>query len=172
MAFINIEIKARTDRAAAIRQYLLDNKADYRGIDHQTDTYFKVPNGRLKLREGNIENSLIYYSREESSGTKQSNVDMLEATNPAALKSVLSKAIGILAVVSKRREIYYIGNVKFHLDTLDGLGEFVEIEACDRDDQLPVEKLKEQCAFYMTAFGVKAEDLIQKSYSDMVMEMS
>ena len=172
MAFINIEIKARTARAATIRQYLHDNHAEYKGTDHQTDTYFKVTNGRLKLREGDIENNLIYYSRAETAGTRQSDVDMLEAANPPALKAVLSKAMGILAIVTKRREIYYIGNVKFHLDTLEGLGEFVEIEASDKNDDIPVEKLQAQCEYYMGAFGVRPEDLIQKSYSDMVMEIT
>ena len=171
MAFINIEIKARTTRAAAIRQYLQEHGAEYRGTDEQTDTYFKVAHGRLKLREGNIENNLIYYSRTETGGTKQSNVEMMEATDPPALKNILSNAMGILAVVSKRREIYYIGNVKFHLDSLDGLGEFVEIEACDRFEDIPVETLREQCEQYMTAFGVRDEDLIRKSYSDMIMEL-
>lgn len=171
MAFINIEIKARTTRAHDIRQYLQEHGADYRGTDHQTDTYFKVLNGRLKLREGNIENNLIYYRREETEGIRQSNVEMTEVKNAAVLKAMLSKAMGILTVVNKRREIYYIGNVKFHLDMLDGLGEFVEIEACNRFEDIPVETLQQQCEEYMAAFKVNREDLIRKSYSDMVMEL-
>ena len=171
MAFINIEIKARTTRATEIRKYLQENDAAFIGTDLQTDTYFNVPNGRLKLREGNIENNLIYYSRAETGGTKQSNVDMMQVADPPVLKNILAKAMDVLAVVSKRREIYYIGNVKFHLDTLDGLGEFVEIEACDRFEDISVERLKEQCEEYMNVFGVREEDLVRKSYSDMVMEM-
>ena len=171
MAFINIEIKARTTRVADIRKYLQENGAACIGTDHQTDTYFNVNNGRLKLREGNIENNLIFYSRAETGGTKQSNVEMMQVADPPVLKNILSKAMNILAVVSKRREIYYIDNVKFHLDTLEGFGEFVEIEACDRFEEIPVEKLKEQCEEYMKLFGVKEEDLIKKSYSDMVMAL-
>ena len=170
MAFINIEIKAKTTRSAEIRNYLLQHGAEFRGTDHQTDTYFNTSHGRLKLREGNIENSLIFYRRAETSGTKQSDVDMMDAHDPAALKGILAKAMGVLAVVSKRREIYFIGNVKFHLDILDGLGEFVEIEAANRFEDIPVEKLKAQCEHYMRAFGVPEEDLVRKSYSDMVME--
>ena len=60
MPFLNVEIKARCNNPAAIRSYLNQNKAHFKGADEQADTYFSVSNGRLKLREGNIENNLIY----------------------------------------------------------------------------------------------------------------
>ena len=85
MAFINIEIKARTTRAAEIRKYLQEKDAAFIGTDLQTDTYFNVANGRLKLREGDIENNLIYYSRAETGGTKHSNVDMMQVADPPVL---------------------------------------------------------------------------------------
>ena len=169
MAFINIEIKARTNKADRIRQYLLNHDADVQGIDEQTDTYFNVPNGRLKLRQGNIENNLIYYQRQETGGTKQSNVDLFKVEDGDALRDMLTKALGVKAVVQKKREIYYIGNVKFHLDTLEELGSFVEIEAANRFEDIPVEKLKQQCEAYMKEFGVEDGDLIRQSYSDMVL---
>ncbi|HYF30950.1 MAG TPA: class IV adenylate cyclase [Chitinophagaceae bacterium] len=170
MAFINIEIKARTTRAEAIRQYLRQAGAEHRGTDRQTDTYFVVPHGRLKLREGNIENNLIYYHRQETGGPKQSDVELVKTQDPPALKSVLAKALGVLAVVSKQREIYYIGNVKFHVDTLEGLGEFVEIEASNQfEDNLTATQLRAQCERYMKEFGLEAGDLVNESYSDMVM---
>ena len=168
MAFINIEIKARTNKTAHIRQYLLNHEADAQGTDEQTDTYFNVPNGRLKLRQGNIENNLIFYQRKETGGTKQSNVDLCKVDDADSLKEILVKALGVKAVVKKQREIYYIGNVKFHLDTLEGLGSFVEIEAANRFEDIPVEKLKQQCEAYMKEFGVEDGDLIRQSYSDMV----
>lgn len=168
MGFINIEIKARSARTGAIRDFLLSNGAAPKGTDRQTDTYFNVANGRLKLREGNIENNLIYYEREETGGLKQSDVEMIAVHEGPALKSMLSKSLGVKAVVSKTREIYYIGNVKFHIDAVEGLGSFVEIEASNKSDDVPEERLKEQCAFYMNAFGVRGEDLVNASYSDMV----
>lgn len=169
MAFINIEIKARTNRTHHIRQYLINHEAEPQGTDEQTDTYFNVPNGRLKLRQGNIENNLIYYQRQETSGTKQSNVDLCKVQEGDALRNILAKALGVKAVVQKKREIYYIHNVKFHLDTLEGLGSFVEIEAANRFEDIPVEKLKQQCEAYMREFGIEEGDLIQQSYSDMVL---
>ena len=64
MPFLNVEIKAGCRNAEFIRNYLQANNAELKGTDEQTDTYFEVPNGRLKLREGNIENNLIFYERE------------------------------------------------------------------------------------------------------------
>jgi len=72
-------------------------------------------------------------------------------------------------VVKKKREIYYIKNVKFHLDTLEGLGNFVEIEAGNKTHSLTVEELHRQCEYYLKEFGIKEEDLIDQSYSDMLL---
>ncbi|AXY74231.1 CYTH domain-containing protein [Paraflavitalea soli] len=172
MSFINIEIKARTEKTAQIRQYLLNRGAEFRGIDGQTDTYFNVPNGRLKLREGNIENNLIWYQRSNQAGPKQSDFILTPVPDAASLKQTLTNALGIKVTVVKKREIYFIGNVKFHLDELDGLGNFVEVEASNKTEDLPVEKLQEQCEYYRKAFEIKDEDLLQYSYSDMLLNKS
>jgi len=78
-------------------------------------------------------------------------------------------ANGIKVVVKKRREIYFIDNVKFHIDEVPGLGSFVEIEAGNRFEDIPQEKLEEQCAFYLKQFMIKSEDLVEVSYSDMLL---
>jgi adenylate cyclase class IV len=70
---LNIEIKAKTSDLEFIRDYLKTNKAEFKGTDFQVDTYFNVSHGRLKLREGNIENNLIYYERQDIAGAKESN---------------------------------------------------------------------------------------------------
>jgi len=168
MSFINIEIKARTEQQEHIRTYLLANDAIFKGTDIQTDTYFNVPDGRLKLRTGNIENNLIYYRRPDLQGPRQSDFQLVAVQDANALKNMLTTALGIKTTVVKKREIYFIENVKFHLDELEGLGRFVEIEASNKTHPLPVEKLREQCDFYMIAFDIKNEDLITGSYSDMV----
>jgi predicted adenylyl cyclase CyaB len=169
MSNINIEIKARTNKVDRIRQFLLDNGADYKGLDVQTDTYFNVPAGRLKLRQGNIENSLIFYNRENVSGPKQSDFDLLPMIQGEELKFILSKALGVKVAVRKHREIYYIKNVKFHLDTLDGIGQFVEIEAMNKGNDIPIERLRDQCDFYITAFEINEQDLVPISYSDILL---
>lgn len=171
MSFINIEIKARTAHAANIRTFLLNNGADFRGTDLQTDTYFNVPNGRLKLREGNIENNLIWYLRPDQQGPKQSDFQLVKVPDAAGLKTMLTSAMGVKVVVRKKREIYFIENVKFHLDELEGLGQFVEIEASNKNHPLPVEQLHEQCNYYMRAFGIESADLLECSYSDLMLEL-
>jgi adenylate cyclase, class 2 len=165
----NIEIKARTTRSDKIREFLLANNAHYKGTDVQTDTYFNVPFGRLKLRQGNIENSLIFYNREDIAGLKQSDFEVLPVTNGNRLKTILAKAMEVKVEVKKSREIYYIANVKFHIDTLERLGNFVEIEATNIGCELSIKDLRDQCRFYMQEFGIKDEDLIAVSYSDMLL---
>ena len=170
MSFINVEIKAKTSRTNEIRKFLQEHHAEFKGVDEQTDTYFNVPNGRLKLRQGKIENNLIFYNRPNQTGPKESNFDLVKIEEGDALREMLSKAIGIKVIVRKRREIYYIENVKFHLDTLEDLGNFVEIEAGNKILPLSREKLHEQCAYYLKEFEIKDEDLIDISYSDMLLE--
>jgi adenylate cyclase class 2 len=169
MSFINVEIKARCKDATGIRNYLQEHHADFKGTDHQTDTYFNVKNGRLKLREGNIENNLIFYKRKNHAGPKDSHFHLMKVTDPAVLKEVLTQSIGIRVIVQKKREIYYIGNVKFHIDEVPGLGSFVEIEAGNVLADLSREKLQQQCDHYLNEFGIQKEYLIAESYSDMLL---
>ncbi len=166
---VNVEIKARTTRKDKLRQLLLEWGADFRGLDHQVDTYFRVQDGRLKLREGNIEHSLIFYKRPDQEGPKQSDVFLYHpAQRDAALSQVLGAALGVWKVVDKRREIFFLDNVKFHLDEVEGLGSFVEIEAIDNDGSRNSGQLLEQCQHYLQALGIREEDLCAESYSDMI----
>ncbi|MBI4215585.1 MAG: class IV adenylate cyclase [Parcubacteria group bacterium] len=171
MGHINIEIKARCSNQNKIRDILYSYQAEFKGTDHQVDTYFKVNSGRLKLREGNIENYLIFYERENIEGTKQSNVILFSSNPKTALKKILVKSLGVLMVVEKQREIYFIENVKFHLDNVQNLGNFMEIEAIDKDCNIGADKLREQCEYYCSLFGIKKEDLLADSYSDLLLKV-
>jgi adenylate cyclase, class 2 len=172
MPFLNVEIKARCTDASHIRNYLLNQGAEFKGTDQQTDTYFNVTNGRLKLREGNIENALIWYERTNQAGPKNSSVHLVKIEDAKGLKEALRKSSGIKVVVQKKREIYFIGNVKFHIDEVPGLGSFAEIEASNFYTDLSQEQLKEQCDFYLDALGISDDDLVEVSYSDMLLEKS
>jgi len=172
MSFLNIEIKATCNDPVFIRDYLLENGAVFKGTDEQTDTYFNAARGRLKLREGNIENNLIFYERIDQQGPKKSHFHLVKVDDAKGLKEALSKSIGVKAVVKKNREIYYIGNVKFHIDEVPGLGSFVEIEAGDMLADKSEAQLKQQCDFYLKEFGIKPGDLIEVSYSDMLLSMN
>lgn len=183
MSFLNVEIKARLadeeidaereeerfNTASFIREYLMSKGATFKGTDKQTDTYFQVSQGRLKLREGNIENNLIFYNRIDKAGPKQSHFNLVKVEDANGLKEILTQSNGIKVIVKKIREIYYIGNVKFHLDEVPGLGTFTEIEAGNLLADLQLDQLQEQCNFYMNAFGIRGEDLVDISYSDMLL---
>jgi len=171
MAHVNIEIKARCPDRRRIRRILSDCGPEFRGEDHQIDTYFRSRRGRLKLREGRIENSLIYYDRPDRAGPKRADV-ILHTTDPPAddLKAALTAAMGVQVVVDKTREIYFIDNVKFHIDRVEGLGDFIEIEAIDAAGDLGVETLRAQCKRYMDLLGIDPADRVERSYSDMLAE--
>ncbi|MGB1048429.1 MAG: class IV adenylate cyclase [Rhodothermales bacterium] len=166
---LNVEIKARSTRHEAVRAELGRLRSRLVGTDHQVDTYFNVPEGRLKLREGTIENSLIHYMRSDQSGPKTSDVLLYRVKPDPALRDVLERALGVLVVVDKQREIHFVDNVKIHLDTVEGLGTFLEIEAIDADGSFSKDQLQQQCETFMDHFNVLPEDLLEDSYSDMLL---
>lgn len=166
---LNVEIKAWCHNPEKAERLLLSAQPEFIGTDHQIDTYFFVPEGRLKLREGNIENALIFYHRQNQAAAKTSDVILYQAGGDPALKQILSAALGIQVIVDKHRKIYFVENVKFHFDTVEQLGSFVEIEAIDREGNISVEKLHEQCAHFTSLLDIRPEDLIASSYSDMLL---
>lgn len=170
MGHLNIEIKARSTNQDEIRQILISQGADYKGADHQIDTYFKVPKGRLKLREGAIENFLIHYTRKDQEGPKSSQVTLFQLEPSSSLKEILNESLDILVIVDKKREIYYIDNVKFHIDTVKELGTFIEIEAIDKEQDIGKEKLTEQCKYYLELLHIDDRALISVSYSDLLLK--
>ena len=170
MPILNIEFKASTNDLAALEALLQQHNPLFIGEDHQIDTYFNVVKGRLKLREGNIENALIHYEREDFAGAKSSHVLLYQHQPDKALKEILTKTLGVKAVVDKKRKIYFINNVKFHFDNVEGLGTFIEVEAIDKDGNIGKEKLQAQCDEYAALFGIEAKDYCSVSYSDMILQ--
>ena len=171
MSFLNIEIKAHCKNLSRIRQILRQRNAILKGEDHQIDTYFNCKHGRLKLREGTIEHHLIHYNRDNEAHPKKSVVTLYKPHPGPNLKEILTKSLGALIVVDKKREIYFIENIKFHLDTVNELGTFVEIEAIDNTGEIGQDKLKKQCEKYIELFQIQDEDLINYSYSDMLLQI-
>lgn len=163
------EIKARSNRIDEIREFLKSQNAFHKGTDHQVDTYFKIESGRLKLRQGNVETNLIYYNRPNTKAPKKSEVLLYKPNESEHLKAILETVHPTLCVVDKMREIYFIDNVKFHLDTVQGLGTFVEIEAIDESNALDYDIILEQCNSYMAQLKIGADDLVSVSYSDLIM---
>lgn len=166
---INYEFKARTTRLEEQEAILKAQNPRFVGEDHQVDTYFPVPHGRMKLREGTIENALIHYHRVNTAGAKQSDVLLYEHQPSQALKQILTTALGVKVVVDKRRRIYFIDNVKFHFDRVEGLGSFVEVEAIDSDGSIGLPTLQQQCSHYAALLGIEARDYVAESYSDLLL---
>ena len=167
----NFEFKAKVDDLGYYEQRLSKLDPVFIGTDHQVDTYFKVQKGRLKLREGNIENSLINYNRENITGLKSSDIILYNFEPNPALKNILALQLGIKSVVSKTRNIYFIENVKFHFDKVENLGAFIEVEAIDTTGAYDVEYLQSQCEKYYDFFGIKKINLVDRSYSDLIEEL-
>ncbi len=167
----NFEFKAKVDEIEKYESKLLTLNPKFQGVDHQIDTYFNVQKGRLKLREGNIENSLINYDRENVSGSKESQIILYQHEPNIALKNILTRQLGVKIIVDKKRKIYFINNVKFHFDVVENLGTFIEVEAIDSKEELTIEELKKQCDKYFDFFELTEQNVIAKSYSDLILDL-
>lgn len=166
---INYEFKARCTDINRMENILLKRNPLFIGVDHQTDTYFNVQTGRLKLREGTIENALIHYERTDVAGAKQSNVLLYQHAPHPALKQILIAALSVKVIVAKKRKIYFIDNIKFHFDQVEGLGTFIEVEAIDKEATMSLPTLQQQCAEYISLFEVSSNDFVAESYSDLLL---
>ncbi len=164
----NIEIKARypdLDQGRAKAEALA---ARFVGTDHQVDTYFKVPNGRLKLRESSLSgNFLIPYLRSDDSHAKDSHYVLLPVEQVAATRQLLTQMFGVQLIVEKERAIYLWQNVRIHLDRVKHLGHFLEFEAIV-DEQHSESECRQQIAFLLKHFEISETNLIAQSYADLL----
>ncbi len=165
-----VELKARVESLATVRDKLTQYAARQIGIFHQIDTYFKVPKGRLKLREieGLTDAELIYYERENTASPKRTTVFILRIPQPKALKQTFEQIIEIKAVVRKIREIYVYEGVQIHLDTIRDLGLFVEFEYMTSEDSEQQEKDRLRLEKLREKFGISPNQMERFSYSDLI----
>ena len=168
MNITNIEFKARVNDLREVETRLQTLSPVFKGLDHQIDTYFNVPHGRLKLREGNIEHALIQYHRDNLAGAKESSVVLYKHKPDPALKQILTLQFGVLKVVDKQRKIYFIDHVKFHFDQVLGLGEFMEVEVINENNRFTMEELQAECKRWIGFFDILPEQFVETSYSDMI----
>ncbi|NHK31022.1 MAG: class IV adenylate cyclase [Asgard group archaeon] len=163
----DIEIKARYEEHEKARQFLRDNNAKFHGIDNQIDIYFQVNNGRLKLRKGQIESALVFYKREDKKGVKVSEYYLYHSKDFDKLELILRESMSVLVEVKKKREMYFIDNVKFNLDEVDELGKFIEIEAIT-DNEADFSKLKKIVKSFIKNLEINENDIQSHSYSDLL----
>jgi adenylate cyclase, class 2 len=170
MALKNFEFKARVNDISEKEARLQKLNPRFEGEDHQTDTYFNCERGRLKLREGKIENALIFYSRSDSPVAREAEIVLQKLPASNSIKELLTCSNGILTVVEKKRRIFFIENVKFHFDKLEGLGNFVEVEVIDSDGNQSIADLEKKCNFYREFLDIDKNQIVADSYSDMILK--
>lgn len=140
-----------------------------RAILRQRDTFFRVARGKLKLREGAEEarGALIYYGREGSGELQLSRYEILPVSDPAAMRTMLAAALGILAEVRKERTLLMRANVRLHLDRVVDLGDYGEIEAVIAEGDDP-ESSRGAVDELLAALGIARGDLIERSYFELM----
>jgi len=164
-----VELKARVDDHDFLRKKLSALGAEYTGTFQQSDLYFRVPEGRLKLRTVKDDNKaeLIYYERESIAGPKSDDAFILRVQEPEDLKKVLKKLLVPLMVIEKVREIYQYQGTQIHLDTVKQLGKFIEFERQTSDDPKSIEKDRRILERLMEKLEIIPSNLETLSYSDL-----
>jgi adenylate cyclase class IV len=165
----NVEIKARVPSVAALlplARALGDD--EHPQLIHQDDTFFRVPHGRLKLRVFSSGlGELIHYHRPDAQGPKLSDYVIVPVPEPDTLRDALARACGVLGRVSKERILVLVGSTRLHLDTVEGLGEFLEIEVVLQPGQTEAQGQAEAQAL-LQRLGVGPEALLSGAYLDLL----
>jgi predicted adenylyl cyclase CyaB len=163
----NTEIKARVaDLDAIARRVAALSTAGPTEIA-QDDTFFACPNGRLKLRDfGDGRGELIFYQRADQTGPKTSFYAITPTGSPDTLREVLMLAHGQTGRVVKQRTLYLVGRTRVHLDRVEELGTFMELEVVLRDGE-PVEAGEREAHDLMQQLGIEPAQLIDRAYVDM-----
>jgi predicted adenylyl cyclase CyaB len=167
----NVEIKAKVTDLAAVRE-IVTKLADSGPMQvEQDDTFFVCPRGRLKLRRFGAcaQAELIYYERPERPGPKESRYVVHPTADAEGLQDVLAAAFDIRGVVRKRRSVYFIGQTRVHLDEVEGLGEFVELEVVLRPEQSSSDGAA-TAQEVMEKLGIWPNQLIDGAYIDLLQE--
>ena len=164
----NVEIKARVENLATIEQRVAAI-ADA-GPQHipQDDTFFHCAQGRLKLRmfaDGSGE--LIAYERADTAGPKLSDYLRVPVAEPDVMRDALTRACGQRGRVRKERTLYLIGATRVHLDVVEGLGQFLELEVVLRDGE-SIEHGEATAQRLLDALSIRAEQLLSQAYIDLL----
>ena len=162
----NIEIKARIDSIEALARRVAP-WANGPPVDiFQDDTFFRCANGRLKLRAFSASaGELIFYQRANEPGPKESFYVRTPTRDPQGLREALSLAYGRVGRVVKHRTLYLVGRTRVHLDRVEGLGPFLELEVVLEDGE-PAQPAVLEADALMVRLGVRASQLVRTAYVD------
>ena len=164
----NIEIKARAPDFSRQKELAGELTDTPEQLICQEDTFFNVLKGRLKLRMFSpSQGELIYYERDNISGPKQSNYSILKTDDPVELKNMLSCALGVKGVVRKKRHLFLVGQTRIHLDDVDELGYFIELEVVMQPNQT-ANQCQQTANDIMEKMQIREDDLIDVAYIDLL----
>ncbi len=164
----NIEIKARIHHLEAVQTLASELSGRPPQVSVQEDVFFNTPTGRLKLRLFSPEQGeLIAYTRPDTSGPKLSQYLISPTSEPDSLRAALAASLGIIGAVRKRRVVYLVGQTRVHLDEVENLGSFLELEVVLSPEQTTQEGEK-VAQTLMQALGVEAHDLVPCAYIDLL----
>jgi predicted adenylyl cyclase CyaB len=164
----NVEIKARLRDRERLRSVARSLAPSPPSVLRQVDTFFPVPSGRLKLRafeDGSGE--LIQYDRPDATGPKESRYRIVPVQRAEELRLALVTALGVSVVVRKTREIFIAGQTRIHVDEVEGLGTFVELEVVLRPEQ-SVADGERIASDLMKRLGITDGDLEGGAYADLL----
>ena len=164
----NIEIKARAPDLQSLTKAVATIATDGPIEIRQDDSFFRCDTGRLKLRDfGDGTGELIFYQRPDSVEARESFYLRSLTSTPDALRESLALAYGVTGRVIKQRTLYLVGRTRVHLDRVDGLGEFVELEVVLREDE-PPSSGEEEAHALMRQLGIAREHLLACAYVDLL----
>jgi predicted adenylyl cyclase CyaB len=166
----NLELKARDDDPGGSLRTCEDLGAEDKGLLLQVDTYFDVPRGRLKLRrERGAVPHLIAYERPDRLGQKESRYRIAEVENADEVEEALGGILGVAVVVTKARRLFRLEDVRIHLDSVDGLGSFIEFEGVAASQDVDLAGFECVLTDLRRSFGIGDADLVAGSYRDLVL---
>jgi predicted adenylyl cyclase CyaB len=164
----NIEIKARIESIDALELKAAALATEGPIQIAQDDTFFRCASGRLKLRVFSAsEGELIFYRRGNEQGPKESFYIRTPTSSPETLREALSLAYGKVGRVVKHRTLYVVDRTRVHLDRVEGLGHFLELEVVLEDNE-PVEGGVHEAHSLMAQLGVEPSQLIETAYVDLL----
>jgi predicted adenylyl cyclase CyaB len=164
----NVEIKARARNMGVLvgrSEAIADSGPE---ILHQEDTFFHSSRGRLKLRKfSDAHGELIFYDRPDSMEPTECRYLRCSTSNPDELLAILSESVGCRGTVKKRRTLYIVDQTRIHLDEVDNVGQFVELEVVLRTGQSSMDGVRIAHEL-MKDLGISKHDLLESAYIDML----
>lgn len=161
----NLEIKVKLNSHKQIKRILNDNNIKLAEVLNQKDIYYKVERGILKLRIENGKQTLIFYDRNEKSKKRWSDYYLLDLSSTDANK-YLKRFLNVVVIVKKKRELFWYKNTRIHLDFVQGLGYFLELETRVVNGLKDAEK---RFNYLLDLLDLRSKNEIRASYKDILL---